>query len=164
VTHLKSAIAAAWRAVLEERLAAAEAGQKTARSGTRVDGAHRPANRGERGAVTAQGYLALGLGQRAVELAEQIRLMEEVGAEARSEIVVGALVRLRVGSEQPRLVALLPGADATRLEIDGHAAAAVQVLSVASPLMRQLQGCGPGDTEEVSLGSQIVEVEILEIA
>ena len=78
--------------------------------------------------------------------------------------MVGALVRLRVGTEPPRLVAVLPGADATWLEIEKDKVGAVQVLSVASPLMRQLQGCGPGDTEEVSLGSRIVDVEILEIA
>jgi hypothetical protein len=142
----------------------AEAGQQSARSGTRVDGSHRPANRGERGAVTAQGYLALGLGQRVAALDEQLRLIDEVGTAARSEIVVGALLRIGQEDTEPRWIAVLPGGDATRIEIThGQAQRQVQILSADSPLIRQLRECGPGDVEEIAIGTRIEEVEVLEI-
>ena len=49
-----------WRAELQRRRALHAARQAEARAGTRVDGDHRPENRGERAAVTTQGYLAIG--------------------------------------------------------------------------------------------------------
>ena len=67
----KAALVAAWRAELEDRAAALRSSQAAAGAGTRVDGTHRPANRGERAAVTAQGYLAHGLGQRLRRILEE---------------------------------------------------------------------------------------------
>jgi hypothetical protein len=114
--------------------------------------------------VTAQGYLALGLGQRVAVLDEQLRLLDEVGTATRSEIVVGALLRLGEEDTEPRWIGVLPGGDATRVEItDGQASSPVQILSTASPLIRQLRACGPGDAEEVSVGGRLVVLEVLEI-
>jgi len=165
IISVKAAIIDAWRLELEARLAAATAGQKTAQSGTRVDGSHRPANRGERGAVTAQGYLALGLGQRAQALAEHLRLLDEVGTEPREAVVVGALVRLQIDDAPPKRVAILPGGDATWLDTGPNQGShSVQLLSASSPLVRQLSGCASGDIEEIVLGGQVAQVEIIEIS
>ena len=60
----KATLIDAWKAHLQEGRAVLLAGQTAARAGTRVDGSHRPENRGERAAVTSQGYLAQGLAQR----------------------------------------------------------------------------------------------------
>ncbi len=161
---LKPVLITAWRAELEARLAGAESGQQSARQGTRVDGSHRPANRGERGAVTAQGYLALGLGQRAAALEEQLRLLDEMGDAPRHEVVVGALVQLAVDDEPARWVVVLPGGDATWLEVSGaEGPVRVQVLSAASPLIRQLRDCAEDDAVEVHIGGRSVDVEVLQI-
>ena len=88
----KSQLVERWREHLESRLESLDASQAAARAGTRVDGAHRPANRGERAAVTSQGYLAHGLGQRMEALTETLRLLGQMGSGQRSRIVVGAWV------------------------------------------------------------------------
>lgn len=142
----------------------AKAGQQSARSGTRVDGSHRPANRGERGAVTAQGYLALGLGQRVAAIDEHLRLLDEVGSGCREAIIVGAMIRLAMDGGEHRWIAVLPGGDGTWVAVDQEGTQArVQVLSARSPLIVQLRECGPGDVEEITVGTRIEEVEVLEI-
>ena len=157
---MKAEIVSEWRQILSERLRALEASQSAARSGTRVDGEHRPSNRGERAAVTSQGYLAHGLGERAVALRESIENLEEMGTDARSEVVVGALVTLCFDEGAPTRIVLLPGGDATQLTIGKHA---VQVLSASSPIARQLRYAEPGDVLEIERGGRFVEVEILSI-
>jgi hypothetical protein len=115
--------------------------------------------------VTAQGYLALGLGQRAAELSEQLRLLDEVGTGPRESLVVGAVARFQVGKAPAHWVAVLPGGDATWLQVapgEGEEIR-VQVLSQASPLLRQLDGCEASDVEEVTLGGRITEVRVIEI-
>ena len=161
---LKALLFDTWQAELSTRLSAAQVAQSSARSGTRVDGSHRPANRGERGAVTAQGYLALGLGQRVADLTEQLRLMEEMGAGPRDALVVGALAEITISGGPSKLVAIVPGGDGTWLEVDTDSGPKkIQALSAASPLIRQLRECGPGDLEDVELGDRVVEVTILQV-
>ncbi len=157
---MKAEIVAAWHQILSERLRALESSQSAARSGTRVDGEHRPSNRGERAAVTSQGYLAHGLGERAVALRENLENLEEMGTDARSEVVVGALITLSFEEEAATRIVLLPGGDATRLNIGNHA---VQVLSASSPIARQLRYAESGDALEIERGGRFVEVEILSI-
>ena len=98
---MKAEIVSAWHQILSERLRALESSQSAARSGTRVDGEHRPSNRGERAAVTSQGYLAHGLGERAVALRENLENLEDMGTGARTEVVVGALITLSFEEEAP---------------------------------------------------------------
>ena len=65
---MKATLVTAWERILQDRLQSLSSSQDAARSGTRVDGEHRPSNRGERAAVTSQGYLAHGLGARAMAI------------------------------------------------------------------------------------------------
>ncbi len=156
---MRRALIAAWRQELQTRLDRLVASQGQAREGTRVDGSHRPANRGERAAVTSAGYLALGLGQRAAELAEALRLLEEMGEEPRSRVRVGALMELDDDGES-RWVALLPGGDATTLHVEGvH----VQVLSAQAPLAVALAGLEEGDCAQLRLPAGVRELEVLRL-
>lgn len=155
----KSELIAAWKQVLEERLARAERGQAEATAGTRVDGSHRPANRGERGAVTAQGYLAHGLGQRALELAEALRILDEVGSEPRERVVVGALVEL-AEDDQPFWIAVLPGGDASEVALGAHS---IKILSAQAPLVRALSGREPDDEVTLALTGRQRVLEILQV-
>ncbi|MCB9792230.1 MAG: GreA/GreB family elongation factor [Alphaproteobacteria bacterium] len=157
----KPALIAAWRAELEARLAVAARGQSEARAGARVDGDHRPANRGERAAVSAQGYLAQGLQRRIAELSEDLRLLDEVGAEPRAQVVVGALVLLEDEEGEARRLLILPGGDATTLD---SALGPVQVLSGQAPLVRALYGLQAGDVGLVRLGGETREVEVVELS
>jgi hypothetical protein len=89
---IKSAVLAAWREVLSKRLSNLESNRTAAQSGTRVDGEHRPSNRGERAAVTSQGYLALGLAERAVAIQANIESLENMGDGPRKDVAIGALL------------------------------------------------------------------------
>jgi transcription elongation GreA/GreB family factor len=140
---MKSALIAAWRETLQTRLDTLTRTANEARSATRVDGTHRPANRGERAAVTSAGYLAQGLGQRASELAEALRLLDEMGDEPRDRVVVGALVEL-----EDQWLAVFPGGDATRLTVDGTE---VLVLSARAPMAQVLLGLEEGDEARLAL-------------
>ena len=147
----KSRLVASWRRELEQRLDSLDSSQSAARAGTRVDGSHRPENRGERAAVTTQGCLAHGLQQRMDSLAEQLRLVNEMGCDAREEVVVGAWLELELESGECRHVAIFPGGDATCIEWDGRS---VQILSPSSPLVQPLLGLEEGDGAELrALGS-----------
>ena len=157
---LKAAVIAAWRDILIERLDNLEANRTAAQSGTRVDGEHRPSNRGERAAVTSQGYLALGLGERAVATQAHINSLEDVGTETRDEVAIGALLTLSLDCGPHQRYVVLPGGDATELQVDGHS---VTVLSTQSPLASQLQYAEPGDVLEVELGPKLIEVELISI-
>lgn len=151
---MKAAIQAAWREELRRRRGQAEQSQNDARAGTRVDGDHRPENRGERAAVTTQGYLAAGFAQRIAELDEALRLLELVGLEQRETVAVGALVELSDG----RRIAVLPGGDATRLSVEGLE---VLVLSAQAPLVRALAEAFEED-EVALVGGR--EVEVVELS
>lgn len=156
----KAAVIAAWRAILIERLDNLEANRTAAQSGTRVDGEHRPSNRGERAAVTSQGYLALGLGERAVATRAHLDSLEDMGAESRDEVTIGALLTLSQDSGPHQRFIVLPGGDATELQIGGHS---VTVLSTQSPLAYQLQDAEPGDVLEVELGPKVIEIELISL-
>ena len=147
-----------WRAVLAARRDNLSRNTDAAKSGTRVDGTHRPSNRGERAAVTTAGYLAQGLATRAAELQAHLDAMDEMGTDARSEVAVGALVTVAIDDEPPRTIAVFPGGDATTLDC------AVQVLSIRSPLAQGLRDAEPGDVVEVDLGGRIAEVDVQTIA
>ena len=157
---MKAALVGAWERILHERLASLASSQDAARSGTRVDGEHRPSNRGERAAVTSQGYLAHGLGARAVALREHLDHLADMGDSPRSEVVVGALLSLRFDDGPVSRIILLPGGDATMLEAEGQR---VQVLSASSPVARQLRDAAEGDALEIDRGGRFVEVEVIAI-
>ena len=154
----KPGLVAAWRAVLERKIGALARGQEAARLGTRVDGDHRPANRGERAAVTTQGYLAHGLAQRSVELSEALRLLDLMGVSPREEVAVGAVVCLADESGKEEWFAVFPGGDASLLKLDAHT---VCVLSVSSPIIQQLRGLQEGDAVMLSRGGREDEMEVL---
>jgi transcription elongation GreA/GreB family factor len=157
---IKSAVLAAWREVLSKRLSNLESNRTAAQSGTRVDGEHRPSNRGERAAVTSQGYLALGLAERAVAIQANIESLENMGDGPRKDVAIGALLTLSLDSGPHQRFAILPGGDATPLKIDGQT---MTVLSMNSPLAYQLHGSEPGDVLEIEFGPKVVEVELISI-
>lgn len=138
----KVELVALWRSVLEARLQSLDATQSAARAGTRVDGAHRPENRGERAAVTSQGYLAHGLQQRMDELAQQLRLVDDMGSGVRNEVVVGAWLAIEDETGHQQQMVIFPGGDATVLTMHD---ASIQVLSPSSPLLQPLMGLEAGD-------------------
>lgn len=156
----KSAVLAAWREVLSKRLSNLESNRTAAQSGTRVDGEHRPSNRGERAAVTSQGYLALGLAERAVAIQANLESLENMGDGPRMEVAMGALLTLSLDSGPQQRFAILPGGDATQLKIDGQT---MTVLSMNSPLAYQLQDAEEGDLLEIEFGPKVVEVELISI-
>ena len=90
----KEAIVAAWRSLLSDRLLTHESSKDAARSGTRVDGEHRPSNRGERAAVTTQGYLAHAFGERSLALQSSLEQLDAMGLDPRDEVVIGAVLTL----------------------------------------------------------------------
>jgi len=157
----KAAIISAWRTELEGRLETLQASQDAARSGTRVDGEHRPSNRGERAAVTSQGYLAHAFGERSVALQSSLEHLDNMGLGARDEVVIGALISVIIDEGLPQAIILLPGGDATKLECpDGQ----VTVLSASSPLARQLRDAEVDDILEVDLGGRVCELNLVSIA
>jgi hypothetical protein len=149
----KAELFVVFRRRLTEQLDALQRTRKSAQSGTRVDGTHRPATRGERGAVTSQGYLALGLGQRIAALTDTLLLLDRIPPESRTEVAAGALVTLGDG----RRLLVLPGGQGTKLI---STSGAVIVLSPSSPLIRALAGCEEGDAVEVERGGRWEEIEI----
>lgn len=156
----KSSIVSAWREILRDRLAVHESSKLAARSGTRVDGEHRPSNRGERAAVTTQGYLAHAFGARTIELQDYLEALEDMGSAPRSEVVIGAVLTLSMDEQPAKTIALLPGGDATQLKL---VSGTVTVLSTSSPLAAQLRDSEAGDSLEVEIGGRVIEVEIIAI-
>ena len=156
----KSAWFQAFRRHLQGRLDDLSRTQHQARAGTRVDGDHRPANRGERGAVTSQGYLALGLGQRAQSLRDTLELLDRVPPTPRERVTTGALVTLVDEDDVESLVLVLPGGEGVELELDGIS---LRVVSPDAPAIRPLVGLETGDSRPVRRGSRAVEVEIVDV-
>ena len=156
----KAELVQRWREHLLASLQGLERGRDSARAGTRVDGDHRPENRGERASVTTQGYLAHGLAQRIAELQEALAQLDEMGTGPRGSVRVGALVQVGDEDGGASWLALFPGGDASLLE---QGKQTVRVLSATSPWARQLAGLAPGDSVEVSQGGSEYEVEVLEV-
>jgi len=148
----KTAVLAAFHAHLQAAIEALQRGRDDARAGTRVDGTHRPENRGERAAVTTQGYLTAGLAARAAELEEHLRALELIDPGPRDRITPGALVRL----EDIGWTAVLPGGQGAKLRVDG---VQITVLSPDSPLGQALRGAEEGD--EVPMRGTEVAVGVI---
>lgn len=150
----------AFRAFQQAALNDLERSQDAAREGTRVDGSHRPVNRGERGAVTSQGYLAAGLAARINELVGHLHALGQVDAAPHDRVGPGALAALAEGDATPTWVALLPGGLGARLEVDG---VEIMVLSPASPLAAALAGARAGDSVEVARRGQLIAVAVVSV-
>lgn len=157
----KAELIEGFRARLLARRDVLLAEQGAARAGTRVDGSHRPANRGERAAVTSQAYLADALNRRLEEVQEALRLLDEVDGGPAEAVRAGALVVVREveGEEGLRRYLVLPGGQGDRLE--GPEGGEVLVISPVSPVARALAGRGPGEEARLPRAGSpwIVEVE-----
>jgi len=158
----KADLVESWRERLGSTLEGLQRGRDAARAGTRVDGDHRPENRGERASVTTQGYLAQGLAQRIAELQEALAQLDEMGTGPRQRVSVGALVQVEDEDGEASWLAVFPGGDASWLEQGGRR---LRVLSATSPWARQLVGLEAGDSAEVHQGESESEseVEVLEV-
>ena len=131
----------------------------SARSGTRVDGDHRPANRGERGAVTSQGYLAGALAGRVAMLEEALRQLDLLAPGRRERVAPGALVAVEDDDGQVSRFLVAPGAAALRLT----SLPDVVALSPSAPKVRALYGARVGDAEVIELGGRELTLEIVAI-
>jgi len=144
----------AFAALLADRAASLRSTVAAARSGTRVDGSHRPANRGERGAVTSQGYLAAGLASRLADIEAALARLAEVPISPRSTVTAGARIEVDDGTRRRYLV--LPGGS-------GEIVDDVTVLSPRSPIVRALLGREEGDVAELERGGELIELELLSV-
>ena len=153
----KADLIAAFRALLQSRLDALTAEGRAARAGTRVDGTHRPANRGERAAVTAQGYLAHGLSERAAALQESLELLDEVDPGPRDRVGPGALVTLEDPDGAQDRWLLRPGGQGDRVH-------GVLVLSPTAPAARTLAGAEAGDSAVLRRAGAAVELVVDAVA
>ena len=148
-----------FRTVLEERLRTLDASIADTRSGMRVDDGFRPENRGERAAVTSQGYLAAGLSRRATEVQQALELLAQVDPGPREQVAAGALVLLADEDERQHSYLLLPGGQGDRLALPGGT---VTVISPSSPLASALRGRTEGDEVLLTLDGRRGQVEILQ--
>jgi len=149
-----------WRSRLESKRDALLKEQAAARSATRVDGGHRPENRGERAAVTSQGYLAEALASRADALDGAIQQLEAVGVSPRSRVGLGALVTVKDEDGSESRFLLLPGGDASHLE---SPSGSVRVLSPASPVATALMGLEEAESAEFVRSGEPIEVTVVQI-
>lgn len=148
----KATVHAALRAHFERAIHDLERAQKDATASMRVDGVHRPSNRGERGAVTSAGYLTAGLEQRLDELRAALDLLARTGTSPRERAVTGALVTVEADAGEEGRYYLFPGAPGVTLE-------GVLVISPESPVGRALWAAEAGDEVELPRGSaEIVEL------
>lgn len=154
----KVALFAAVEQEVRSRLAALEQVQKQARSGTDV--AHeRPTNRGERAAVTTQGYLAHGAAQRVAELTDTLHLLRDVPPTSRTRVATGALVEVE-RREKTAWMLVLPGGVGQTLE---HAGQAIQVVSPHAPLARALFGLEADEEAELRTPEGLDVVVVLQV-
>lgn len=152
----KASLIDTFRHHVEATLADLERARAGARDGMRVDGSHRPSNRGERAAVTSQGYLTAALEARMAEARSTLDLLDRLDPAPREKVVTGALVLVDDGEEEARYL-LLPGGQG--LELPGG----VRVLSPDSPLGQALWGLEEGDAATVRRAGVEAEVEVLEV-
>lgn len=155
----KSALLLAVRDSLRDRLADLESSRDAAISGTRID-QDRPANRGERAAVSSQGYLALGLGQRIEALRDALELLERIPPDPRDRVCVGALVTLLDEHDAEQHLLVLPGGEGLRLHTDQGE---VTVVSPGAPVIRPLLGLSEGASAPIQRPGGPVEVEVVEV-
>jgi len=156
----KAQLVELWRECLQEKLGGLERGRDSARAGTRVDGDHRPENRGERASVTSQGYLAHGLAQRIAELQQSLAQLDDMGFARRERVSVGAIVQVEGDDGHRSWWAVFPGGDATVLR---QGEQSLRVLSATSPLARALSGLAAGDSAEIDQGGEDTDVEVITV-
>ena len=157
MTTDKEALASDFRRMLTERAEALRATQQAAKTGMRVDEGHRPANRGERAAVTSQGYLAAGMAERLASVEHHLALLGSLEFGPRQRVGAGALVRVEQEDGNERLYFLVPGAQGDAL--DGG----VTALSPESPLACAMIGLEEGDSCQVMLQGRELELAILAV-
>ena len=121
----------------------------------RVDEGHRPANRGERAAVTSQGYLAAGMAERLASVEHHLILLGTLDFGPRARVGAGALVHVEKEDGSERSYFLLPGAQGDALA-DG-----VTALSPESPLARAMIGLEEGDSCQVMLQGRALDLAIV---
>lgn len=156
----KTSLFTAWSVHLDGLLADLRGAQDAAKAGTRVDGDHRPENRGERAAVTAGGYLASALGERIGKLERSRQQMRGVVPGRRGAVVVGALLHLEDEGGERGWYAVLPGGQGDGLEQEGQS---IRIVSPRAPIVVALRGLKAGDSGSVERRGEEIEVEILEI-
>lgn len=155
----RTAALAELRAALETALATARAETQAARSGARVDEGHRPANRGERAAVSGQGALSGALAARARELEDALRLLDELAPGGRDRAGPGALVETRDEDGVVATWLIAPGGDGRKLEaLEGGVA-----VSPASPIGRALHGAVEDDVVAFTRAGAMVEIEVIRV-
>lgn len=114
---------------------------QAARAGARTDGPERAENRGERGAVTAQGFLAAALDARLAELDAALLALGALAGEPQPRVAPGSLVSVETPEGRAMLVLVVPGAPGGPLD----EAPDVLAVSPLSPLGRALVGARVGD-------------------
>ena len=152
----KAALIEAFAARLRSRLDALLAGSAAAQAGARVDGTHRPATRGERGAVSEQAALARGLRRRAAALQAALRQLEDVPRGPRDRAGPGAVVLLEDEQGEASWWAILPGGQ-------GDAVGAATVVSPESPIARALRDAEVGDAVPLRRAGRLEEHGVLAV-
>ncbi|MCP4869110.1 MAG: hypothetical protein GY898_10385 [Proteobacteria bacterium] len=159
MTDLTTTIVALHREALLQRIETLKASSAAARQGTRVDGDHRPASRGERGAVTAQAALNAGLANRLADVEAALAQLEALPPGPRSRVAVGTVVHFEDDGTSRR-VAILPGGAGDRLDTP---VGSVTVVSGISPLARALAGLEAGDDAVWERRGEEHELEVLSV-
>lgn len=154
----KEALLDAVRDRLQSTLADLQREADAARAGTRVDGDHRPDSRGERAAVTAQGYLTGALQGRIGQVQAALRHLDQVAPGPRHKAAVGALVEVEDLDGRATTYLIAPGASGERLP------GGVLAISPASPIGRALRGTEPGDAVDVARGDDVLELEVVSVS
>jgi len=152
----KPTLIARFRELLVDRRAVLANEQAEARAGTRVDGDHRPENRGERAAVTTQGYLAHGIHARMRELDGMLEALDAVSARPVDRVRAGALVELEDEDGHTQRILVLPGAQGDRLDD-------IVVISPRAPLARALAGAAEGDVRTARRRNENIDVEVVSV-
>jgi len=153
-----SAVISAHRAWLEERIAALKTGARSAQEGMRVDGDHRPASRGERGAVSERGAMRAGLLMRVAALEDALGALAAIPPGDGSDVVRAGVVFQVDDGDEERWMAILPGGQGNEV-----LPARVRVVSPQAPIARALLGLGEGDVAEMNRPGGFVELEVVAI-
>lgn len=147
------------RASLQASLYAARREAGATHGGTQTDGEERAANRGERGAVTEQGYLSSAIAARIAELEGALVHLDLLAPGPRSAGGPGALVKLEDEEGVVSSVLIAPGAPG------GPLPGAPDVLGVSpgSPLGRALTGARVGDEVSTTRAGREVVLVVLAV-
>ncbi len=152
----KPAIVAWFRQALETQLADLKRSQQDAAASMRVDGSHRPANRGERGAVTSAGYLTQGIEARITEVGAALELLERAGDGPRDKAVTGAIVTVERASGAESRFWIFPGVSGLVCADPPDGDGPITGVSPESPVGQGLWGCEQDDEAELPDGTGVV--------